>query len=108
MPFPHGTFRRPGRHVTHTTVAGIDNNGIEGRNTFLPSCASRKAKKPSRKGSADLGRPHHGDRAAAGLLLTWLHRLVAQVFEIVGEIIDLSRSPALAHVNAAVELGQLR
>ena len=72
-----------------------------------PYCANRKAKKPSCEGSADLGGPHNGDRAA-GLFLTWLHRLAAQIFEIVGEIIDLSRCPALAHVNAAVELRQLR
>jgi len=47
-------------------------------------------------------------RPSARLLLTGFHRLVAHVFEIIGEIIDLSRGPALTHINAAVEFRQLR
>src|SRR5690242_5459124 len=105
MPFPYGALRRSGRLVTHTTVAGIDNNGIKRRNRSWDPIA--QTAEPRRGGSADLGRPHHGDRAS-GLLLAWLHRLVAQVLEIVGEIIDLSRGPALANVDATIELRQLR
>src|SRR5262245_47206615 len=57
---------------------------------------------------AYFGGPHHRHHAGGLLLVVRLHRLVAQIFEIVGEIVDLRRGPTLAHVNAAIELRQLR
>src|SRR5215831_17046514 len=56
---------------------------------------------------SDFGRPHHHHHAGGLLLVLWLQRLIAQILEIVGKIVDLGRVRALAHVDADIQLRQL-